>query len=69
MEMLQLTVTGMTCGGCETAVRNALGRVEGVDTVTADHVTNLVGVSYDADKITPAIIREKIEALGYQVAP
>lgn len=69
LETLQLTVTGMTCGGCETAVKKALARVDGVQDVSASHAANLVGVTYDAEKVTRAILKERIEALGYGVAP
>jgi copper chaperone CopZ len=68
-ELLQLTVTGMACGGCETAVKRVLSRSDGVESVTADHTTSLVGVTFDPEKITPAVIREQIEGLGYGVAP
>ena len=67
METLQLTVTGMTCGGCESAVKRALQQVEGVEDVSASHAANLVGVTYDPDKVTRAKVKEKIEALGYAV--
>ena len=67
-ETLQLTVTGMTCGGCENAVKRALSRVNGVEEVTASHASSQVGITFDAGKVTPAVIRQTIEALGYQVA-
>jgi copper chaperone len=59
----------MTCGGCENAVKKALEQLDGVEDVSASHAANLVGVSYDTDKITRAMVKEKIEALGYEVAP
>jgi copper chaperone len=68
-ETLQLAVTGMTCGGCENAVRRTLMQTEGVEDVTASHTESLVGVTFDPAKVTPATLREKIEALGYDVAP
>ena len=68
-EMLQLSVTGMTCGGCENAVKRSLLQTEGVEEVTASHDANLVGVTFDPAKVTPTVLREKIEALGYDVAP
>ena len=68
-ETLQLTVTGMTCGGCENAVRRALARIDGVEDVTASHQAGLVGVTFDAAKVTQALLKERIEALGYAVAP
>ena len=68
-ETLQLAVTGMTCGGCENAVRRTLMSTEGVEEVTASHAASLVGVTFDPAKVTPAVLKEKIEALGYDVAP
>ena len=59
----------MTCGGCENAVKKALQQVDGVEDVSASHKANLVGVTYDADKVTRATLKERIEALGYEVAP
>ncbi len=66
-DTLQLTVTGMTCGGCENAVKRALGQLQGVEGVTASHQANLVGVTFDASQVTPALLKQKIEALGYAV--
>ena len=68
-EMLQLAVNGMTCGGCETAVKRTLLQTDGVEEVTASHHESLVGVTFDPAKVTPAVLREKIAALGYDVAP
>ena len=68
-ETLQLKVTGMTCGGCESAVKRALQQVEGVEDVSASHAASLVGVTYDPGKVTRAMVTEKIESLGYGVAP
>ena len=68
-ETLQLTVTGMTCGGCENAVTRALGRVPGVEAVNASHQAARVEVTFDEHRVTPAILKERIEALGYSVAP
>jgi len=59
----------MTCGGCENAVKRTLERLDGVEEVSASHDTGLVGVRFDQDKVTPAVLREQIEGLGYSVAP
>ncbi|MGE3275561.1 MAG: heavy-metal-associated domain-containing protein [Vicinamibacterales bacterium] len=67
MSALTLTVTGMTCGGCENAVKRALSMMDGVDHVTASHGENRVELDYDPAKVQVPAIRQKIEALGYQV--
>jgi copper chaperone len=68
METIELNVTGMTCGGCENAVKRALQQLPGVESVSASHAANRVGVTYDEGKVSRAQLREKIEALGYNVA-
>ncbi len=62
-----LHVAGMTCGGCENAVKRVLKQLDGVTDVTASHVAGTVDVTYDADKVQPAAFTPKIEALGYRV--
>jgi Cu+-exporting ATPase len=59
----------MTCGGCENAVKRVLMQTEGVEAVTASYTASIVGVTFDPAKVTPEVFRQKIEALGYQVAP
>ena len=69
MDTLTLRVTGMTCGGCENAVKRALGRLEGVSEVTASHVEEKVAVYFDPATVTPDEITARISATGYTVAP
>ena len=59
-------VEGMTCGGCEVAVRKAVGKLEGVDNVKASHEDGRAEVTYDPGKVTIEQIVEAIEKLGYQ---
>ena len=68
-ETLQLTVTGMTCGGCENAVMFSLRGIDGVEEVKASHKASVVDVTFDEGKVTPSVIRTTIEGLGYNVAP
>jgi copper chaperone len=67
MEQLVLTVTGMTCGGCENAVKRAVSRLDGVTQVTASHQDNQVVVDYDAARATRAAIADAISKAGYHV--
>jgi copper chaperone len=68
-ETLQLTVTGMTCGGCENAVKFSLTQIKGVQEVAASFKQEIVDVTFDEKMVTPEVIRTTIEGLGYQVAP
>jgi copper chaperone CopZ len=65
---LTLHVTGMTCGGCENAVKRAVAKLPGVAEVSASHQEQRVTVSYDADQVTPEAIAAKINGLGYHVS-
>lgn len=67
MSELKLTVTGMTCGGCESAVRRSLSMLDGVHDVTAWQDGRLVTLTYDPAKVVPGTIVPRIETLGYQV--
>ena len=65
MKEIILKVEGMSCGGCENRVQNALKTIEGVEEVVADHVNCTVTVK--ANNVDEAVIKEKIEDLGYSV--
>lgn len=58
------TVTGMSCGGCEETVEDAVGALEGVDSVSADNETDSVSVEGSVDD---AAVRQAIEDAGYTV--
>ena len=68
METLTLKVTGMTCGGCENAVKRGLGRLAGVGDVAASHADERVTVTFDPGAVTAEQIKAKIAAIGYTVA-
>ncbi|MFP9191859.1 heavy-metal-associated domain-containing protein [Natronosalvus vescus] len=60
-----ITVTGMSCGGCESTVESALEELDGVSAVSADNESDSVTVEGDAD--TDAIVAA-IEDAGYEPA-
>jgi len=64
---LTLPVHGMTCGGCENAVKRAVGAMAGVAEVTASHRENQVVVTFDPAAVTALDIEAKIGKLGYSV--
>lgn len=66
-ETHELHVTGMTCGGCENAVRRAVGKLPGVTSVTASHQAQRVEVTFDPSRIDLDAIRRQITTLGYVV--
>lgn len=62
-----LDVHGMTCEGCEKAVRNALTRLDGVIKVGPDHGTDRVAVRFDEGRVTEDDVKERIRLAGYDV--
>ncbi|MFP8956058.1 heavy-metal-associated domain-containing protein [Natrialbaceae archaeon A-CW3] len=60
-----ITVTGMSCGGCESTVESALEELDGVTGVSADNESDSVTVEGDADTDT---IVAAIEDAGYEPA-
>jgi copper chaperone CopZ len=46
---MEIAVEGMTCGGCEQSVEDALTNVEGVTGASADRETERATIEGDAD--------------------
>jgi copper chaperone len=57
----------MTCGGCENAVKRAVGRLPGVASVEASHAAQKVTVDFDESQTSLDAITTKITTLGYHV--
>jgi len=68
-ETLTLRVTGMTCGGCENAVKRTLLKLPGVESVSASHSEGSVRIDYQPGSVTIGAISSAIESLGYEVQP
>ena len=67
IKVCTLNVTGMTCAGCEAAVRNAARTVQGVKDVKASYAKHAAEVTYDATKTTPEAIAKVItERSGFK---
>ncbi|MBQ6860773.1 MAG: heavy-metal-associated domain-containing protein [Clostridia bacterium] len=63
---LMFNVEGMMCGGCENRVKTALGEIEGVKEVIANHENGTVKVTLE-NEIDREILVEAIENLGFDV--
>ncbi len=62
-----LPVEGMSCGGCENSVQNALLKLDGVDTVKADHIKKIVNIDFKNDNPDIDLARDTIEKTGFKV--
>jgi copper chaperone len=65
IDMLTLTVTGMTCEHCAKAVTRAVRALPGVDDVAVDLGRGTVAVQGDPD---PTAVRAAIVEEGYGIA-
>jgi Cu+-exporting ATPase len=61
------TVEEIHCGACETAIRKALTRLDGVRDVSPDAASNRVSVVFDESQTTDEKISERLAAAGYPV--
>lgn len=66
MKEIILKINGMMCGGCENRVKNAVGSIEGVESVIAEHTTGKVAVTAN-DNVSKEVIKETLEEVGYEV--
>lgn len=65
-ESTTYTVAGMTCGHCETSVREEIGELAGVTAVEASHQTGRVVVTSDGP-LDPAAVAAAVEEAGYRM--
>ena len=66
MKEIIIKTNGMVCGGCENRVKNAVGSIEGVEEVTADHTSGVVTVKAN-DNVSEETIKTKIDDIGFEV--
>lgn len=59
-EVVTLKVSGMTCGGCEAAVKMAANKVDGVKDVKASAQKGTAEVTYDPSKTNAEAIANAI---------
>lgn len=61
------TVEGMHCESCSSAITEALEKVEGVESASADHVAGTAEASFRSPAVSPEQLTVEIEGLGYKV--
>jgi P-type Cu+ transporter len=64
-----MAVAGMTCGGCEQRVHDAVMALPGVVSVTAEHIGDEVEVTFDPVRLDVKAISDTIAAAGYRPLP
>ncbi|MCX4362774.1 MAG: heavy metal translocating P-type ATPase [Clostridia bacterium] len=64
---MQIKVNGMMCAHCESRVNKAVGAIDGVFFVQANHDDGIVNVEFDAQKVELQTIKDVITEQGYEV--
>ncbi len=62
-----LDVEGMTCDGCENAIKAGVENLEGIQTVESSHEEGWTKVKYDKNLTSLEEIETKITETGYTV--
>lgn len=69
MQNATLKVDGMSCDHCKGTVTKVLKAVAGVQYVEVDLGAGEAKVAFDPSKATVALLKESVEAAGYDVRP
>ena len=64
-DIMEFSVSGMSCGGCEGKITKALNQISGVKKVTASASTGTVIVKVKG--VEPQVISDKITSVGFLV--
>lgn len=67
MEQATITIKGMTCDHCKSAVRTALLELDGVSAVEVHLDEGHADVTFDANKVPTSKLKEAVEEQGYDV--
>ncbi|MDR6224833.1 copper chaperone CopZ [Desmospora profundinema] len=68
MEKATLTVKGMSCDHCVRAIKDNIGKLDGVKQVEVHLQEGKVDVAFDSQRVSLGKITETIEDQGYDVA-
>jgi copper ion binding protein len=64
---VSLSVEGMTCNACSSAIESAVGKLPGVKSCTASHTEKVAKIEFDASKVDKTLLAKTITDLGYTV--
>lgn len=60
-----LDITGMSCSACSSRIEKVVGRMDGVETIAVNLLTNKAQITYDDAKLDANAIIARIEKLGF----
>lgn len=69
MKEEQFDVTGMTCSACSARVEKAASKLQGMESVTVNLLTNSMKVQYNEEDLDTNTIIKAVEHAGYGASP
>ena len=63
----KISISGMSCTGCEETITSGVASLDGVQEARADYVQGVAWVSYDASSVDHVQLTQVIESRGYKV--
>jgi copper chaperone CopZ len=63
--LMEVSIGGMTCTGCEQTITASISKLEGVKSVKASFTTGKAVVEYYPEKVDTLKIREAVNGSGY----
>jgi len=67
LKTIEISVKGMTCGGCENTVKESVSALAGVTECKASFKEEKAVVKYDSTKTTAIDLEKAIAEAGYEV--
>jgi copper ion binding protein len=67
LEKTNLVAPDISCEHCQHAIEGAIGKVEGVKTVSVDIPAKTVHIEYDPQHVSLEKIEEVLDDVGYTV--
>ena len=67
LTQVKFEVNGMTCEGCENAVKTSIKKLEGIQEVSASFTAGESVVKFDSTLVNSRLISEAISGAGYEV--
>ena len=65
--LIEVSIGGMTCTGCEQTIQKNLGKLEGVKSVKASYTAENAIVEFFPDKVDTIKMKEAVTGSGYTV--
>lgn len=69
MKTTRFSAPDIECGGCASSIERALGKTEGVATVTVDVETKIVTIQHDPDLASIAALQTRLDHAGFPAQP